>query len=65
MRYPSGIRVGQDQYRHRKATKVWDKREFKNLDDNQQLGSRNMQMALSRFARQGAADQLDLEIPSA
>ncbi|MBO9481465.1 MULTISPECIES: VWA domain-containing protein [Gammaproteobacteria] len=61
---PSGIRIGQDQSRHRKATKVWDKREFKNLDDNEQLGSRNMKMALRRlrrFARQGAADQLDLD----
>ncbi|WP_067518059.1 vWA domain-containing protein [Endozoicomonas ascidiicola] len=61
---PSGIRIGQHESRHRKATKVWDKREFKNLDDNEQLGSRNMKMALRRlrrFARQGAADQLDLD----
>lgn len=61
---PSGIRIGQNESRHRKATKVWDKREFKNLDDNEQLGSINMKMALRRlrsFARQGAADQLDLD----
>ena len=61
---PSGIRIGQNESRHRKATKVWDKREFKNLDDDEQLGSRNMKMALRRlrrFARQGAADQLDLD----
>ena len=60
----SGIRIGQQESRHRKATKVWDKRDFKNLDDNEQLGSRNMKMALRRlrrFARQGAADQLDLD----
>ena len=60
---PSGIRMGQQQSRHRKAAKVWDKREFKNLDDHEQLGSRNMKIALRRlrrFARQGAADQLDL-----
>ena len=61
---PSGIRIGQHESRHRKATKVWDKRDFKNLDDDEQLGSRNMKMALRRlrrFARQGAADQLDLD----
>ncbi|KEI71807.1 vWA domain-containing protein [Endozoicomonas elysicola] len=61
---PSGIRIGQNESRHRKATKVWDKREFKNLDNDEQLGSRNMKMALRRlrrFARQGAADQLDLD----
>jgi uncharacterized protein with von Willebrand factor type A (vWA) domain len=60
---PEGVRVGQDRSRHRKAVKVWDKREFKNLDDNIELGIRNIQVALRRlrrFARQGAATELDL-----
>ncbi len=60
---PEGVRIGQDRSRHRKAVKVWDKREFKNLDDNIELGIRNIQVALRRlrrFARQGAATELDL-----
>ncbi len=61
---PSGIRIGQQESRNRSAAKVWDKRDFKNLDDHEQLGFRNIKMALRRlrkFARQGAADQLDLD----
>ena len=61
---PMGIRIGQNESRNQRATKVWDKREFQNLDDDERLGSRNMKMALRRlrkFARQGAADQLDLD----
>lgn len=60
---PMGVRIGQDGSRNKSATKVWDKRDFRNLDDDERLGSRNMKMALRRlrkFARQGAADQLDL-----
>ncbi|WP_422133698.1 vWA domain-containing protein [Endozoicomonas sp. ALD040] len=61
---PMGVRIGQHESRNRSATKVWDKREFQNLDDNERLGSRNMKMALRRlrkFARQGVPDQLDLD----
>lgn len=60
---PEGVRIGQDRSRHRRAVKVWDQREFKNLDDSLELGTRNIQVALRRlrkFAREGAADQLDL-----
>jgi hypothetical protein len=60
---PEGVRVGQDGSRNRRAVKVWDKREFANLDDSVSLGTRNIKLALRRlrrFARQGAADQLDL-----
>ena len=60
---PEGIRIGQDKSRHRKAVKVWDKREFRNLDDSVELGTRNIKVALRKlrkFAREGAADQLDL-----
>jgi uncharacterized protein with von Willebrand factor type A (vWA) domain len=60
---PEGVRIGQHQSRHRRAVKVWDKREFKNLDDDVELGTRNIQIALRRlrrFARDGAATQLDL-----
>ncbi|MBT8071510.1 MAG: VWA domain-containing protein, partial [Gammaproteobacteria bacterium] len=60
---PEGIRIGQDASRHRRAVKVWDKREFRNLDNSLELGTRNMKVALRRlrrFARQGAADELDL-----
>ncbi|UTA48978.1 VWA domain-containing protein [Simiduia sp. 21SJ11W-1] len=59
---PEGIRVG-GQSRNKSAVKVWDKREFKNLDDNVELGTRNIKMALRKlrkFARTGAADELDL-----
>jgi uncharacterized protein len=61
---PEGVRIGQDGSRNRRAVKVWDKREFANLDDSVELGTRNVKLALRRlrrFARQGAADQLDLE----
>jgi uncharacterized protein with von Willebrand factor type A (vWA) domain len=60
---PEGIRIGQEGSRHRRAVKVWDKREFRNLDDSLELGTRNLKVALRRlrrFARVGAADELDL-----
>jgi uncharacterized protein len=60
---PEGIRIGQKESRHRRAVKVWDKREFRNLDDTVELGTRNIKVALRRlrrFARQGAAEVLDL-----
>ena len=60
---PEGIRIGQEGSRQRRAVKVWDKREFRNLDDSLELGTRNMKVALRRlrrFARQGAAEELDL-----
>ena len=61
---PEGIRIGQDKSRHRRAVKVWDKREFKDLDGSIELGTRNIKVALKRlrrFARTGAADELDLD----
>jgi uncharacterized protein with von Willebrand factor type A (vWA) domain len=61
---PAGIRIGQEQSRHRKAVKVWDQREFKNFDDQVQLGTRNIKVALRRlrqFAREGAPEVLDLD----
>lgn len=61
---PSGVRIGQKDSRHKKATKVWDKRQFKNLDGDRELGTRNIKVALRRlrkFAREGAADELDLD----
>ena len=61
---PEGVRIGQDASRHRRAVKVWDKREYKNLDDTVELGARNIKIALRRlrrFARQGAAEELDLD----
>jgi uncharacterized protein with von Willebrand factor type A (vWA) domain len=60
---PEGVRIGQEESRHRRATKVWDKREFKDLADDIALGTRNMKLALRRlrrFARQGEATELDL-----
>ena len=60
---PEGIRIGQPESRHRRAVKVWDKREFRDLDGDVELGTRNMKIALRRlrrFARQGAATELDL-----
>jgi uncharacterized protein with von Willebrand factor type A (vWA) domain len=60
---PAGVRIGQDKGRHGRAVKVWDKREFKNLDDSVELGTRNIKIALRRlrqFARQGAPSELDL-----
>jgi uncharacterized protein with von Willebrand factor type A (vWA) domain len=61
---PAGISIGQEQSRHRKAVKVWDQREFKNFDDQVQLGTRNIKVALRRlrqFAREGAPEVLDLD----
>lgn len=61
---PEGVRIGQDASRHRRAVKVWDKREFRNLDDNVELGTRNIKVALKRlrkWARDGALDELDLD----
>jgi uncharacterized protein with von Willebrand factor type A (vWA) domain len=61
---PEGVRIGQDGSRHRRAVKVWDKREFKNLDGDVELGTRNIKVALRRlrrFARTGAAEELDLD----
>ena len=61
---PEGVRIGQDQSRHQRAVKVWDKREFRNLDDRAELGTRNIKIALRRlrkWARDGAADELDLD----
>jgi len=60
---PEGIRIGQDESRHRRAVKVWDAREFQNLDGDVQLGTRNLKVALRRlrrFAREGAPTELDL-----
>jgi hypothetical protein len=61
---PEGIRVGQHESRHRRAVKVWDKRQFKNLDNQVEIGTRNMKVALRKlrqFARTGASEQLDLD----
>ena len=60
---PAGVRIGQDHNRNNSAVKVWDKREFKDLDDTVELGTRNIKVALRRlrkFAREGAAEELDL-----
>ena len=60
---PEGVRIGQDESRHQRAVKVWDKREFKNMDDTVELGTRNIKVALKRlrkWARDGAAEELDL-----
>jgi len=60
---PEGVRIGQDGSRHRRAVKVWDRREFKNLDGSVELGTRNIKVALRRlrhFAREGAPEVLDL-----
>jgi len=60
---PEGVRIGQDKGRQGKALKVWDKREFRNLDGTVELGTRNIKVALRRlrkFAREGAADELDM-----
>lgn len=61
---PEGVRIGQHESRHRRAVKVWDKREFRNLDDAVELGTRNIKVALRRlrrFAREGALEELDLD----
>jgi uncharacterized protein with von Willebrand factor type A (vWA) domain len=61
---PEGVRIGQEEGRHRRAVKVWDRREFRNLDDTVELGTRNIKLALRRlrrFARDGAAEELDID----
>ena len=61
---PEGVRIGQHESRHRRAVKVWDQREFRNLDDTVEIGTRNIKVALKRlrkFAREGNPDELDLE----
>ena len=61
---PEGIRIGQDTGRHRRAVKVWEQREYADLADDRELGTRNIQIALRRlrrFAREGAAEELDLD----
>lgn len=60
---PEGVRISQQGSRNRSAAKVWEKREYRNLDDSVELGTRNIKVAMRRlrkFARGGAADQLDL-----
>ena len=60
---PEGVRIGQHESRHRRAVKVWDKREFKNFDDSVELGTRNIKVALKRlrrWVREGAIEELDL-----
>ena len=60
---PEGVRAGQSESRHQRAVKVWDKREFRNLDDTVELGTRNIKVALKRlrrWARDGASEELDL-----
>ena len=61
---PEGVRIGQDENRNFRAVKVWDRREFKDLDDQVELGTRNIKVALRRlrrFARTGAPEELDLD----
>ncbi len=61
---PEGVRIGQDENRNFRAVKVWDKREFKDLDGDVELGTRNIKVALRRlrkFARTGAPEELDLD----
>jgi uncharacterized protein with von Willebrand factor type A (vWA) domain len=60
---PEGVRIGQKESRHQRAVKVWDKREFRNLDGDVELGTRNIKVALKRlrrWARDGAQEELDL-----
>ena len=61
---PEGVRIGQHESRHRKAVKVWDRREFRDLDDTREIGTRTIKVALRRlrrWAREGAAEELDLD----
>ncbi len=61
---PEGVRIGQKESRHQRAVKVWDKRDFKNLDGDVELGTRNIKVALKRlrrWARDGAHEELDLD----
>ena len=62
--HPEGVRIGQDRGRRGSAVKVWDRREFKDLSGDEELGPRNIRIALRRlrrFAREGAAEELDLD----
>jgi uncharacterized protein len=61
---PEGVRIDQGRSRHKKAVKVWEQRNYRNLDDSIELGIRNIKVAMRRlrkFARQGAAEELDLD----
>ena len=61
---PEGVRIGQSESSHQRAVKVWDKRNFKNLDGDVELGTRNIKVALKRlrkWARDGAQEELDLD----
>ena len=61
---PQGIRIGQEKSRNRSAVKVWDQRAYKDYDDQQELGTRNIKVALRRlrkFAREGNEEELDLD----
>ena len=61
---PEGVRIGQDRSRHRRAVKVWDRREFRDLADDVEIGTRSIKLALRRlrrWARDGAAEELDLD----
>ncbi|WP_336070237.1 VWA domain-containing protein [Nitratireductor rhodophyticola] len=60
---PEGVRIGQHESRHRRAVKVWDRREFRNFDDAVELGTRNIKVALKRlrrWVREGAEEEFDL-----
>lgn len=60
---PEGVRIGQHESRHRRAVKVWDKREFRNFDDSVEIGTRNIKVALKRlrrWVREGAEEEFDL-----
>lgn len=60
---PEGVRIGQDKSQHQRAAKVWDKREFRDFDDEIELGTRNIKVALKRlrrWAREGAEEELDM-----
>ncbi len=61
---PEGVRIGQEDSRHQRAVKVWDKRTFRDFDDTREIGTRTIKVALKRlrqWARDGAADELDLD----
>ncbi len=61
---PEGIRIGQEESRHQRAVKVWDRRNYRDLDDSVELGTRNLKLALRRlrkFARTGATEELDID----
>ncbi len=61
---PEGVRIGNEGERQGRAVKVWEKRDYKNLDDDVEIGTRNIKMALRklrRFAREGAAEEFDVD----